>query len=76
MKEEIFDNIADYSAEQVVEYIKQGIVTQEELENPDNTYGEYSAEVRLKVRELLQNAEPKDWIIFGCFSVFLLYILF
>ena len=61
MKEEIFDNIADYSAEQVVEYIKQGIVTQEELENPDNTYGEYSAEVRSKVRELLQNAEPKDW---------------
>ncbi len=60
-KQNIFDNIEQYSPEDIVRLIKQGVVTQEELKNPDNTGGYYSAEVRNKVDELLRSAEPNDW---------------
>lgn len=60
-KQNIFDNIEQYSPEDIVRLIKQGVVTQEELKNPDNTGGYYSAEVRNKVDVLLRSAEPNDW---------------
>lgn len=60
-KETIFDNIEQYDAEDLVAYIKQGIVTPEELEDSENTGGYYDAKKRKKVRELLSNAEPNDW---------------
>lgn len=60
-KETIFDNIGRYSAEQIVELIKQGIVTELELEDSDNTCGNYSADLRAKVKALLTDQEPADW---------------
>lgn len=60
-KYQIFENIGSYTAEQIVEFINQGIVTPEELERPSNTAGEYSYEVRKKVNEMLQGREPEDW---------------
>lgn len=60
-KQDIFDNIDQFTAEEIVRFIISGIVTQEELENPDNTNGLYSAQVRRRVNELIKNAEPNDW---------------
>lgn len=60
-KEEIFDNITLYTAEQIVGFIKRGIVSVPELEDPDNTGGEYSSDMRDKVNELLSDHEPRDW---------------
>lgn len=60
-KEEIFDCISHYSAEQIVGFIKAGIVTIAELEDSSNTGGEYSNDVRTKVRAMFDNAEPRDW---------------
>lgn len=60
-KEEIFDNIAQYTAEQIVQLIKQGTVSILELEDPENTSGEYSNDMRNKVLSLLENNEPADW---------------
>ncbi len=60
-KEEIFDNISLYTAEQIVGFIRQGIVTEIELEDSDNTGGEYSSDMRKKVNELLNDQEPADW---------------
>ena len=36
-KEELFDNISRYTAEQIVGFIKQGVVSVLELEDPENT---------------------------------------
>lgn len=60
-KEEIFDNINEYTAEQIVGFIKQGIVSIPELEDPNNTGGEYSSDMRDKVNELMSDHEPRDW---------------
>lgn len=60
-KEYIFDHIAEIPAETLVEFIRQGIVTELELEDSGNTGGEYSWDKRNKVRALLSNKEPLDW---------------
>jgi len=60
-KEEIFDNITTYTVEEIVGYIKSGIVTVPELEDPENTGGQYSSEMRDRVNFLLSNQEPIDW---------------
>ena len=60
-KQSIFDNIEEYTPEEIVAFIKDGTVTQEELENPHNTNGLYNARVRKRVNELISNAEPNDW---------------
>lgn len=60
-KQNIFDNIDVYSAEELVEYIQNGVVTVEELEDVNNTNGLYPPKVRKKVREMLESKEPQDW---------------
>lgn len=58
-KQNILDNVAEYSAEQLVEYIQQGIVTFDELVK--DTDGEFDAVKRKKVKELLDNADERAW---------------
>lgn len=58
-KQNILDNVAEYSAEQLVEYIQQGIVTFDELVK--DTDGEFDAVKRKKVKELLDNADELAW---------------
>lgn len=58
-KQNILDNVAEYSAEQIVEYIQQGIVTFDELVK--DTDGEFDAVKRKKVKELLDNADELAW---------------
>lgn len=60
-KQSIFDNIEEFTPEELVKFIRQGIVTQAELEDPHNTNGFYTAPVRRKVNDLIINAEPNDW---------------
>ena len=60
-KEELFDNISRYTADQIVGFIKQGVVSVLELEDPENTGGDYSNDMRVKVNELLSDHEPEDW---------------
>lgn len=60
-KEYIYDHIGGIAAEDLVQYIKQGIVTEAELEDPNNTAGEYSSAKRDKVKVMLVNQEPADW---------------
>lgn len=60
-KQSIFDNIEEFTPEELVKFIRQGIVTQAELEDPHNTNGLYTAQVRRKVNDLIINAEPNDW---------------
>ena len=60
-KEQIFENIDQYSVQELLNYIKKGIVTLPELADPKNTYGEFKPKVRREVEELLKNAEPEDW---------------
>lgn len=58
-KQNILDNVSEYSAEQLVEYIQQGIVTFDELVK--DTDGEFDAVKRKKVKELLDNADELAW---------------
>lgn len=58
-KQNILDNVAEYSAEQLVEYIQQRVVTFEELVK--DTDGEFDAVKRKKVKELLDNADELAW---------------
>ena len=58
-KQNILDNVAEYSAEQLVEYIQQGIVTFDELVK--DTDGEFDAVKRKKVKELLDHADELAW---------------
>lgn len=58
-KQNILDNVAEYSAEQLVEYIQQGIVTFDELVK--DTDGEFDAVKRKKVKELLDHADERAW---------------
>ena len=60
-KQKIFDNIDMYSAEEIVNFIKNGYVTAAELEDVNNTNGMYEASVKKRVNFLLENAEPNDW---------------
>lgn len=58
-KQNILDNVAEYSAEQLVEYIQQGTVTFDELVK--DTDGEFDAVKRKKVKELLDHADELAW---------------
>ncbi len=58
-KQKILDNVAEYSAEQLVEYVQQDIVTFDELVK--DTDGEFDAVKRKKVKELLDNADELAW---------------
>ena len=58
-KQNILDNVAEYSAEQLVEYILQGVVTFDELIK--DTDGEFDAVKRKRVKELLDNADERTW---------------
>lgn len=59
MKQKILDNVAEYSAEQLVKAIRQGIVTFDEL--VQNTDGEFTAEKRKQVKQLLESGDADEW---------------
>ena len=58
-KQNILDNVAEYSAEQLAEHIQQGIVNFDELVK--DTDGEFDAVKRKKVKELLDHADELAW---------------
>lgn len=58
-KQNILDNVAEYSAEQLVEYIQQDVVTFDELIK--DTDGEFDAIKRKRVKELLEHADEYAW---------------
>ena len=57
----IFDNIDQYTAEDLVRYIREGITSYERLCNPSNTYGQFSADKRKLVLDIMQNSDEPDW---------------
>ena len=59
-KSEILDNVESYSADELVEFIRKGIVTFEEL--CEETEGRFPAKVRKEVQEKLNGSEEEDWI--------------
>lgn len=58
-KQAILDNIEEYSAAELVAYIKEGIVSFSEL--CDETDGFFPAPVRKEVKRLLSGSEEEDW---------------
>jgi hypothetical protein len=58
-KQAIIDNVEQYSAPELVDYIKSGVVTFDELCN--ETDGYFSASVRKEVQRLLAGSEENDW---------------
>lgn len=58
-KEAIIDNIEEYSASELVDYIKSGIVTFDEL--CEETGGYFPATVRKEVKRMLAGSEEEDW---------------
>ena len=56
-KQAIIDNVAEYTPAKLASYIRDGIVSFEELcEEP-----EFSASARKEVKELIANSENDDW---------------
>ena len=60
-KQAILENVDMYSADELVKFIKEGIVTFEEL--CDETDGYFSASVRKEVEKKLAGSEEDDWQI-------------
>lgn len=60
-KQAIIENVDMYSADELVKYIKAGIVTFEEL--CDETEGYFSASVRKQVEKKLAGSEEDEWQI-------------
>lgn len=58
-KQAILENVEMYSADELVEYIKKGIVTFEEL--CEETDGYLSSQVRKEIEKKIQGSEEKDW---------------
>ena len=58
-KEDIFDNVDQYSADELVAYIQKGIVTFQEL--CDETEGEFSVVKRREVKQKLDNGDADAW---------------
>lgn len=58
-KEKILDNVSEYSASQLVEYIRAGVVTFNEL--VQDTDGEFSINKRRDVKRLLENGDISEW---------------
>lgn len=59
MKQKILDNVSEYSATQLVEYIRAGVVTFEEL--VQDTDGEFAVEKRREVKSLLESGDADEW---------------
>lgn len=59
MKQKILDNVTEYSASQLVEYIRTGVVTFDEL--VQDTDGEFSVEKRREVKSLLESGDADEW---------------
>ena len=60
-KEDIFDNLEEFTAQDLYKCIRQGVVTLPELEDSHNVYKPMKASVRRELEDLLENAEPNDW---------------
>jgi len=58
-KEDILENVDQYSADQLVTYIKEGIVTFDEL--CEETDGEFSAPKRREVKHKLESGDSDEW---------------
>lgn len=58
IKEDIFDNISQYSASEIVGYIHSGLVTLDELKDPYNTAGQFKL-LEDEVNKLLGVNPPK-----------------
>lgn len=58
-KQAIIDNIEEYSASELVDYIKSGIVTFDEL--CEETDGYFPANIRKEVQRMLAGSEDEDW---------------
>lgn len=58
-KQNILDNVEQYSAEQLVEYILQGIVTIDELVK--DTDGYFDAKKRIEVEQKLKSGDSDAW---------------
>lgn len=61
MKQKILDNVSEYSASQLVDYIRAGVVTFNEL--VQDTDGEFAAEKRREVKSLLESGDKDEWNI-------------
>ncbi len=59
MKQKILDNVTEYSANQLVEYIRSGVVTFDEL--VQDTDGEFDPEKRKEVKRLLESGDDDEW---------------
>lgn len=60
-KEAILDNVGEYTAEQLVEFINSGIVTFEELCN--DTDGMLTPAKRNKIKDLLEHGDDDAWSV-------------
>ena len=58
-KEDILLNVDQYSVEQLVTYVKEGIVSFTEL--CDETDGEFSAVKRREVKHKLESGDTDEW---------------
>lgn len=58
-KEAILENVEQYTADELVKYVKDGVVTFEELCN--DTGGYFPANVRKEVNKKLEGSEEEDW---------------
>lgn len=58
-KQAILENVSMYSADELVKYIMQGVVTFEEL--CEETDGEFSASTRKAVEQKMNGCESKEW---------------
>ena len=58
-KQAIIDNIEEYSAVELIQYIKDGIVSFSEL--CEETEGYFPASVRKEVQRMLAGSEDEDW---------------
>ncbi len=58
-KETILENVDQYSADELVAHIRNGIVTFDELCN--DTDGEFSAAVRREVEQKLKGGDAEEW---------------
>ncbi|WP_300726136.1 hypothetical protein [uncultured Bacteroides sp.] len=58
-KQAILENVGMYTSDELVEYIKQGVVTFEEL--CEETEGEFSASARKAVEQKMNGSESEEW---------------
>ena len=58
-KQKILDNVKEYSAGQLVEYIQEGIVSFDEI--VQGTDGEFDPPKRREVKRLLENGDSEEW---------------